>query len=158
MRSTASMISIVLLGIPPNAPETGYGWIEPGAGATKVDKSIYPVQGFWEKPTAELAQQLMARGCFWNSFVTIARAQTLLGVIEETMPALYRAFGAVLPALDTEYEARAIQTVYARLQPTHFSRSVLASSRTSPCCRSRGWTGVIWATRGGSWIRCLESR
>ena len=117
---------IVLLGIPPDAPETGYGWIEPGAGATKVDKSIYPVQGFWEKPTAELAQQLMARGCFWNSFVTIARAQTLLGVIEETMPALYRAFCAVLPALDTEYEARAIQTIYARLQPTDFSRSVLA--------------------------------
>ena len=117
---------IVLLGIPPEAPETGYGWIEPAAAANPVDGSIYPVQGFWEKPSSEFAQQLMTRGCFWNSFVTVARAQTLLRVVEETIPALPRAFCAILPALETEYEVRAIQSLYARLQPNDFSRSVLA--------------------------------
>lgn len=94
---------IVLLGIPADAPEKGYGWIEPAAQALPVDASILPVQGFWEKPSAEFARQLMARGCLWNTFVVIARAQTLLNVIEEKMPAMYRCFCATLPALDTEY-------------------------------------------------------
>jgi mannose-1-phosphate guanylyltransferase len=122
---------IVLLGIPPDAPEKDYGWIEPAAHGVPVDRSIYPVQGFWEKPSAEFARQLMARGCFWNTFVTVARAETLLRVIEETTPALYQAFSAMLPALDTEYEARAIQTLYARLQPIDFSRSVPAKLKSN---------------------------
>ncbi len=122
---------IVLLGIPPDSPEKDYGWIEPAARGMPVDKSIYPVQGFWEKPSPEFARQLMARGCFWNTFVTVARAESLLRVIEETTPALYDAFSAMLPALETEYEARAIQSLYARLQPNDFSRNVLAKLKSN---------------------------
>ncbi|MGO9057010.1 MAG: sugar phosphate nucleotidyltransferase [Candidatus Binataceae bacterium] len=117
---------IVLLGMTPDAPETGYGWIEAAAESIAGDRFIHPVQGFWEKPTAEFAKELMARGCFWNSFVIVAKAQALLRVIEETMPNLHRSFCTVLPALDTEYEARAIQLLYARLQSADFSRGVLA--------------------------------
>jgi mannose-1-phosphate guanylyltransferase len=117
---------IVLLGMSPDTPETGYGWIEPEARALPAEETIFPVAGFWEKPCSEFAQHLMARGCLWNSFVTVARAQTLLAAIEKTVPALYRSFCAVLPALETEYEVRAIQSLYARLQPSDFSRSVLA--------------------------------
>ncbi len=122
---------IVLLGIPPDSPEKDYGWIEPAARGIPVDKSIYPVQGFWEKPSPEFARQLMARGCFWNTFVTVARAETLLRVIEETTPALYHTFSAMLPALETEYEARATQSLYARLQPNDFSRNVLSKLKSN---------------------------
>lgn len=66
---------IVLLGIPPEAAETGYGWIEPASHPLSATTPVYAVRGFWEKPSAAVAQELFARRCLWNSFVVVARAQ-----------------------------------------------------------------------------------
>jgi len=119
---------IVLLGIPPEAAETGYGWIEPASDSLSTVNPIYPVRGFWEKPTASFARELFARRCLWNSFVVVARVQTLLHVFEDRLPQLSHAFIRVLPALETEYERQAIERLYFRLQPANFSQRILASA------------------------------
>lgn len=117
---------ITLLGIAPENPEVEYGWIEParpisGQGAF----SFHRVQRFWEKPSLALAQTLMARGCLWNSFVMVGRAQAFLRMIQRAAPALYNKFAHVSSAINSTGEERHIRRLYSTLLSTNFSRDVL---------------------------------
>jgi mannose-1-phosphate guanylyltransferase len=79
--------SIILVGAEAHYPEVEYGWIEPGfairaAGANRLMR----VNRFWEKPSFCKAQDLMARGCLWNTFVTMGRAGTFLELLRSQIP------------------------------------------------------------------------
>jgi mannose-1-phosphate guanylyltransferase len=80
--------SIVTLGIKPNFPETGYGYIE-----TTKDyslESVYSVERFWEKPDKERAEGYVAAGNFlWNSGMFIFSVTTILEEIKHYMPNHY---------------------------------------------------------------------
>ncbi len=66
---------IVLFGIEPTRPETGYGYIEIGE---KTDQSCYKVASFREKPDFATAQAYLDSGSFlWNSGMFIFDAQTM---------------------------------------------------------------------------------
>jgi mannose-1-phosphate guanylyltransferase len=63
---------IVLLGIEPDRPEPGLGYIETGEAVGLVDDcSTFHVAAFHEKPSAEAAKAIIARGGLWNSFVMV---------------------------------------------------------------------------------------
>lgn len=61
---------LLTIGIAPTRPETGYGYIKPGA---RLDTSFdaYDVQQFVEKPDRELATQYIQRGYLWNSGIFV---------------------------------------------------------------------------------------
>src|SRR5581483_1363756 len=88
----------VLLGIAPDQPETGYGWIEPGAALPTGRCTMREVRRFVEKPSVRIASELMAAGCLWNSFMIVGRATTLLGLFAITTPQLYQVFSKLRPA------------------------------------------------------------
>ena len=61
---------LLTIGITPTRPETGYGYIKPGARLdTRFD--AYDVQQFVEKPDRELATQYIQRGYLWNSGIFV---------------------------------------------------------------------------------------
>jgi len=113
----------VLLGIAADHPETGYGWIEPGEAVGSG--LILSVRQFWEKPHGELAAELLRRGCFWNSFVIVARASTLLGLFMIALPDLYLSFKKVQATFGTAFEEGTILRLYDDLSTTSFSDDVL---------------------------------
>jgi mannose-1-phosphate guanylyltransferase len=115
----------VLLGIAADKAETAYGWVEPGQPIATTHASIFDVHRFWEKPSAELAKQLLDRECLWNSFVIVARLSTLLGVVMLAVPELYRSFARVSSSLLTSSEERSVERLYASIDVTDFSREVL---------------------------------
>jgi mannose-1-phosphate guanylyltransferase len=102
---------LVLLGIVPDEPDTGFGWIVP---ADNDRPGIRRVQRFVEKPPATVAVELMARGGVWNSFVLAATGRTIVRSFEEKLPgvvttlkeALARdsGLGSVTGALARTYE------------------------------------------------------
>jgi len=55
---------LVTVGMVPSRPETGFGYIVPGA---QLDSAARAVERFVEKPTAAVALDLMAEGALWNS-------------------------------------------------------------------------------------------
>jgi mannose-1-phosphate guanylyltransferase len=58
--------SLVTIGVRPNYPETGYGYIM--KGKSLGGKALaYQVKRFREKPSASMAQQLIRQGSLWNS-------------------------------------------------------------------------------------------
>ncbi len=75
---------ITLLGITPDAPETGYGWIVPLPGGVLVR----PVARFVEKPDRSSASELLARGALWNSFLVVAEGRSIVSLLERRLPRL----------------------------------------------------------------------
>jgi len=119
---------VVLLGIQPNGPEVGYGWIEPGRPAVlggSVFHNLLRVRRFHEKPPPAMAEELFRGGCLWNSFVLIGNTRNLLALIARALPDLYRSFDAVRTTLGTSFEAQAIEFLYRNLPPADFSYCVL---------------------------------
>jgi mannose-1-phosphate guanylyltransferase len=121
----------VLLGIAPDSAETAYGWVEPGQPIATAHAGVFDVHNFWEKPSAELAKQLLERGCLWNSFVMVARLSTLLGIIMLAAPELYRSFARVSSSLLTSAEERSVERLYASIEATDFAQDVLARHPTN---------------------------
>lgn len=83
---------LVTVGVVPSRPETGYGYIVPGA---PLDGSARTVARFSEKPDAATALDLMAAGALWNTGLFAWTAERLLAEVERHTP---EAAGA-LPAL-----------------------------------------------------------
>jgi mannose-1-phosphate guanylyltransferase len=116
----------VLLGIPADSAETGYGWIEPNQ-RLNIKPEIFSVRRFWEKPTASVATELLARGCLWNSFVIVARLSTLLDLLMLTVTDLYHAFAAVHSVLMTSSREQKVEQLYRSIESADFSQQVLAT-------------------------------
>jgi mannose-1-phosphate guanylyltransferase / mannose-6-phosphate isomerase len=76
--------SIVVFGVPPSAPETGYGYIH-AANGDFVDL-------FVEKPTAEKAKDFVACGEYlWNAGIFAVRASVWIDAIGTLRPEILRA-------------------------------------------------------------------
>jgi mannose-1-phosphate guanylyltransferase len=102
---------IVVLGIPPTRPETGYGYIEVGE---KYPGGIRRVRRFTEKPNQERAEEFVRAGnYFWNSgmFVWSARtlANALLEHLSETAPYLQEIAAA--------YGTKKFDSIFRQLYP-----------------------------------------
>jgi mannose-1-phosphate guanylyltransferase len=86
----ASGDKIVVLGVPPTRAETGYGYIELGAGVeASQGVGVRRVKRFTEKPDAAVAEQFVASGDYaWNAGIFLWSARTLANAIREHRPAM----------------------------------------------------------------------
>lgn len=81
--------SIVILGIKPNAPETGYGYIRV---ALEAKESVMLVQRFEEKPNEATAQQYLVEGGYhWNAGMFVLKASVWLKALEQFRPDILHA-------------------------------------------------------------------
>lgn len=77
---------LMTLGIKPNRPETGYGYIQI---AEEIEKNLYKVKTFTEKPELELAKVFLESGEFyWNSGLFIWNVNSIIRATEELLPEL----------------------------------------------------------------------
>jgi mannose-1-phosphate guanylyltransferase len=84
---------LVTVGVVPSRPETGYGYIVPGA---PLDESARTVARFSEKPDAATALDLMAAGALWNSGLFAWTAERLLAEVRRHTPEV----ASAIPALE----------------------------------------------------------
>jgi mannose-1-phosphate guanylyltransferase len=76
--------NIVVLGVRPNRPETGYGYIEVGHAS---GGHALRVRRFTEKPNPQMAAEFVAAGTFyWNSGMFLWSARTLVSALREHLP------------------------------------------------------------------------
>ena len=103
--------NIVVLGIRPTRPETGYGYIEAGqdsgSGALRVHR-------FTEKPDAERAAGFLEAGnYYWNSGMFVWSARTLVNALREHLPKT----AVQLERIATAFGTRRFTEVFRRLYP-----------------------------------------
>jgi len=102
--------NIVVLGIRPTRPETGYGYIEAGTNADNVLR----VRRFTEKPDAQRASEFVATGnYYWNSGMFLWSASTLASALLEHLPKT----AAVLQEIAASYGTRKFESTFRRLYP-----------------------------------------
>ncbi len=79
--------NIVVLGVPPTRPETGYGYIELGDTVQDGSVPVRSVKRFTEKPDRAAAEKFLAtKNYAWNSGVFLWKASTLAGAIRRHAP------------------------------------------------------------------------
>jgi mannose-1-phosphate guanylyltransferase len=81
--------SLVTIGIRPNYPETGYGYIMKGK-PLGGKPGAYHVKRFHEKPSVVVAQQLIHQGSLWNSGIFVWKASLLLELLQRYQPTIAR--------------------------------------------------------------------
>lgn len=101
--------NIVVLGIQPNRPETGYGYIEAGG---IVRDNARRVRRFTEKPDLAKAAEFLAAGnYFWNSGMFVWSAHTLADALREHLPKT----APILEKIAASYGTRKFSHVFREL-------------------------------------------
>jgi mannose-1-phosphate guanylyltransferase/mannose-6-phosphate isomerase len=81
---------LVLLGIKPHEPATGYGYIKPGQElSVNCSLPVHQVEQFVEKPDFEKAMRFVNEGYLWNSGMFVFKASTFMRMLEQYQPAIY---------------------------------------------------------------------
>ncbi len=107
---------IVTFGMRPNAPETGYGYIEVGDPLSGLP-GIHALARFVEKPDAPTAAKLVASGRhLWNSGMFVFTARTMIDELEAYAP-------EVLAAVRRAVDERTQDLDFIRLAPEPFKAS-----------------------------------
>jgi mannose-1-phosphate guanylyltransferase len=128
----ASADNIVVLGINPTRPETGYGYIEVGANAPANARHV---RRFTEKPDARRAAEFLRSGNFyWNSGMFLWKARTLAGALQEHLPKTASLLEKIAADFGTRKFSQTLRRLYPKCENISIDYAVLEprSARGAP--------------------------
>ena len=121
--ATANNDWLMTLGIVPNSPNTGYGYIQ---FDRNTNDSIKKVLRFTEKPNLEKALSFIKAGNYlWNAGIFIWRAQTILKAFQELLPDMYDKMSQNDQIYNTDAESEFIQNIFPQLQNISIDYGIL---------------------------------
>ncbi len=114
LKETAKNDWLVTLGIKPNRPDTGYGYIQfKKCDNCSEDKRIKKVKAFTEKPDLEIAKFFVKSGDFlWNSGIFIWSLKSILKSFEKYLPGINSLFKQGIDKYNTSEEYKFIKETY----------------------------------------------
>lgn len=113
---------IVVFGIKPTHPETGYGYIEVEAG-----EGVRDVSRFVEKPSLATAEQYVAAGNFyWNTGIFLFRAGAMRDAFRALSPQIWDASVAAFEAATTDLSGRYMPVdLYTQIPSTSIDYAIM---------------------------------
>ena len=103
--------SLVVFGVEPDCPHTGYGYIETEAG-NRIDLEV---KRFVEKPNAETAEQYLdAGGFYWNAGIFLFKARTMLDLLARYAPEIVEACRKALEGATEDLNFRVLGSAYCQ--------------------------------------------
>jgi len=167
---------LVVLGIPPTRPDTGFGYVErmtgpgseqgpgqsPGHGSDarySLGFPVYPVRRFTEKPQLELAQQYLASGNYhWNAGMFFWRAATLLDNLRRFLPKTHAALESLAETIGKKTYPRRLRSIYPKLENISVDYAILEPATRNETANPQvfvipaeiGWSDI------GSWAAVYE--
>lgn len=144
---------IVTLGISPNMPATGFGYIRRGDEIRQIgDYLCYHSRGFTEKPDLERATAFVLSGEYsWNSGMFIWRADRALAEFKQHQPEIYRGMMDLQPAVDTPNYTVKLAEVWETLPKLPIDTAVMEKAeKIAVIPIDIGWSDV------GSWDALFE--
>jgi mannose-1-phosphate guanylyltransferase len=126
---------MVVLGIPPTRPETGFGYVERMRDPIGTKGfPVFPVLRFTEKPELKLAQEYVATGNYhWNAGMFFWRVSTFLENLKEFLPKTDAALEKLAASIGTRSYERKLKAIYAKLANISVDYAVL-----EPATRAEG--------------------
>ncbi len=116
---------LVLFGVRPSYPATGFGYIEQGEPLTANEAGSH-VASFREKPDAVTAQKYVTSGrFFWNCGIFVWRADTILGCLQKFEPEIHEHLLSLVPHIDSDQWATALADEFPRMKSISIDHAVL---------------------------------
>lgn len=144
---------LVVLGVVPTRPETGYGYIEV-VEDPRSRHAAFRVQRFTEKPSLPQAREFLHAGhYYWNSGMFFWRASSILEAMAEFLPATSEILRRIAEAPRSKLAAL-LDRWYPECENISIDFAVLERSRNLVClpAPNLGWNDL------GSWAAVYEQR
>lgn len=138
--------NLVTLGITPDYPETGYGYIKFNPNQTM--KRAFAVDRFVEKPDLETAKEYLATEQYlWNSGMFIWKVSTILHNMEKYLPETYAGLQRIQNAIATEDEQNVLEREFEAFHSESIDYGIMEKAQNIYILSgSFGWDDV------GSWL------
>jgi mannose-1-phosphate guanylyltransferase len=145
--------ALLTLGIKPDKPETGYGYIQANE-KKRVDgfDKLLKVKTFTEKPDIDLARVFIKSGDFyWNSGIFIWKIDAILEALEKYLPDIFSAFDEGSDLFQTKKEENFIAQTYAACGSISIDYGIMEKAdNVFVLCADVGWSDL------GTWSSLYE--
>jgi mannose-1-phosphate guanylyltransferase len=145
--------ALLTLGIKPDRPETGYGYIQANE-KKKVEgfDKLLKVKTFTEKPDIDLAKVFLESGdFFWNSGIFIWNTNAILGALEKHLPDIFAVFDDGKENLGTSKEESFIVQTYSTCPSISIDYGIMEKAdNVFVLCADVGWSDL------GTWSSLSE--
>jgi mannose-1-phosphate guanylyltransferase len=145
--------ALITLGIKPDRPETGYGYIQadqkkPVHGFSNLLK----VKTFTEKPDIDLAKVFLESGDFyWNSGIFVWNIKSIIAAFEKYLPDTYSVFEEGKSHFGTDLEKKFIGKTYAECRSISIDYGIMEKAdNVYVKCTDIGWSDL------GTWSSLYE--
>lgn len=138
--------NLVTVGITPDYPETGYGYIKFVTDVT--EGSAYKVDRFVEKPSLDVAKEYLASEEYlWNSGQFIWKVSTILSKFEKLMPEVFEGANTIKAAYGTDEFNAVLEKVFPEFPSISIDYGVMEKAESIYVIPGNfGWDDV------GSWL------
>ncbi len=150
---------MVVLGVPPTRPETGFGYVErQGQPIAAQGAPVYAVRRFTEKPELSVAEKYVASGNFqWNAGMFFWRVSTFLDALQEYLPKTHALIEQLAQHIGKRSYAVKLKRIYPQLENISVDYAILERATQSPGAprvfvipAEIGWSDI------GSWAAVYE--
>lgn len=149
---TSETDAILTLGMKPNHPETGYGYIEADLSTSSPrNREIYRVDSFHEKPDLVTAQKYTSENnYFWNAGIFIWNVETIVNALRIYAPRINNVFERIKDVMGTDKEQETIDQVYPDCDKISIDYAVMEKAEEIFVCPADfGWSDL------GTWSSLL---
>ena len=138
--------NLVTIGITPNYPETGYGYIK--YDQNTKEGSAYAVEKFVEKPVLEVAKEYLADGHYlWNSGMFVWKVSTILNNFKKFLPESYAALMKIKESVGTADEEAVLNKEFMNLEAESVDYAIMEKADNIYIIPGNfGWDDI------GSWL------
>ncbi|MFQ5801442.1 MAG: mannose-1-phosphate guanylyltransferase [Candidatus Methylomirabilales bacterium] len=134
----------VVIGVKPERPETGYGYMQIGP---EIDRDVHTILQFHEKPDEETARRYLAAGnYFWNTGIFVWQNRTVQRLIKTHLPAHWLKLEQIRSTLGTSKYGEVLTDIYPTLQNVSIDYGVVEKAENIAMIHGRfDWDDL------GSW-------
>ncbi len=144
--------AIITLGMKPNYPETGYGYIQADLSTSSLrNKEIFRVDKFREKPDLQTAQTyIQQNNYFWNAGIFIWNVKTIINAFRVYVPAIANIFESMMSIYGTAKEQEVIDARYGECENISIDYAIMEKAEEIFVCPANfGWSDL------GTWSSLL---
>ena len=138
--------NLVTIGITPDYPETGYGYIK--FDPRRTEGQAYAVERFVEKPSLEVAKEyLSTEEYLWNSGMFIWKVSSILKNMQKFMPDTYESLIKIKEAIGTPQQDSILEKEFYNMQSQSIDYGIMEKADNIYILPGTfGWDDV------GSWL------
>jgi mannose-1-phosphate guanylyltransferase len=142
--------ALLTLGIKPDRPETGYGYIQADRKKqVKGHENLLKVKTFTEKPNLDLAKVFIQSGDFyWNSGIFFWNIKAIMAAFEKHLPDMYITFDEGKKFFGTKQEKNFISRTYTECKSISIDYGIMEKAdNVYVMCSNIGWSDLgTWSS------------